>query len=505
LFNFFIIEKFFLIFLLQMSRKRSETPVEGSPIISPTLDQDTPNAGDKSSASNAAQKAARLAQIEEEILDAQILKREAELDVLRLESARASERADVLRAAPPLHSDPSDLNRRSSDKNSSHPEKSSAIIKETEKRLVQNLLADSAPKTSITWLQELAVYIDYGGKQSPWDFLHPTRRRAFDRFLSTTSHKKTICDHYYKDLVYDSSSECSFLNDYTRFIISENRLKPSDYLKSCAMAPCSTFDATKIRNYIDNMCVTITMFDDLRPSLAVHALVEGLQPYSFRNFVTSSYKEIYSGTWDHALEVIIEAYEDTEDFERKKSKGFDAIGRPAKNRAGNDKTRSNEAAATPSRLKQKPVNDLIADKTGKSDDTKGPYCNNCKTKGHTIANCEHDCTRCVPPCGERPNKCPVFLRARDTLSPKPLERGKQLERAYKTNNARASSASGSSKKGSSQVPHISSQISSPKSYAGCRPAKRVSWSTPLTTTAMIPGPSSPDNLLIDFGCNGNFL
>ena len=80
-----------------------------------------------------------------------------------------------------------------------------------------------------------------------------------------------------------------------------------------------------------------------------------------------------------------------------------------------------------------------------------------------------------------------------------------MTRAYKSNNSRAASAPfSSSRKGTPKVVPSPSPLPQPLNLPGRRVSSLMPpLTTPTVTTPL--GPASPDDVIIDFGCNGNFL
>ena len=115
---------------------------------------------------------------------------------------------------------------------------------------------------------KIVEYVNYGGLEHPWNFLHPRRKSVFDDFLSDTYHNTALCETLYKDAVYTKSSECVFIKDYTKFIIDKNAILPGDYLSECTMERSSS----KIRDYLGNMRLTIDKFNYMGLSNAVFNL-----------------------------------------------------------------------------------------------------------------------------------------------------------------------------------------------------------------------------------------
>ena len=183
----------------------------------------------------------------------------------------------------------------------------------------------------MAWLQKIVKYVNYGGLEYPWNFLHPRRKSVFDDFLSDTYHNTALCETLYKDAVYTKSSECLFIKDYTKFIIDENAILPGDYLSECAMERSSSFDGSKIRDYLGDMRLKIDMFDGmgLSNAVAVKKLVQGLQPWAFRDFIISDHPEIYSCRWGTAVDIITSAYKIEQYMERKRAQGYGSLGRAA--------------------------------------------------------------------------------------------------------------------------------------------------------------------------------
>ena len=159
---------------------------------------------------------------------------------------------------------------------------------------MKNLLQVSAPGASFLWVQKLTEYINYGGSAFPWHFLHPRRKSAFDDFLSDKEASPTTCEVFYNTNAYTKASECLFLADYKQFIIDENAINTGDYLAECAMERSGIFDGTKIRDYLGQMRLTVDMFDGmgLSNATAVKRLVQGLQPWAFRDFILKDHPEI---------------------------------------------------------------------------------------------------------------------------------------------------------------------------------------------------------------------
>ena len=384
-------------------------------------------------------------------------------------------------------------------------DRSSTIIKECEKELVKNLLQVSAPGPSFLWVQKLTEYINYGGSAFPWNFLHPRRKNAFEDFLSDKEASPTTCEVFYNTNVYTRASECLFLADYKQFIIDENAINPGDYLAECAMDRSGIFDGTKIRDYLGQMRLTVDMFDGmgLSNATAVKRLVQGLQPWAFRDFILKDHPEIYSCRWGTAVDIITKAFRIEQDMERKRAQGYGSLGRAAP-KAGvvrfSETARQPEVGSrkTGDGVSSSPSPSPKSRHTNIKPDEKPMRCTNCQAQGHTVSQCDLACTRCVPSCGQRPSRCPVYLRHRDVLSSRNVEREKQMSRAYKSNNSRASSLA-SSKVFPSSIP-----LSPLHNHSG----RRASSSIPPPTTTRettAPGPPSPDDLIIDFGCNGNFF
>jgi len=470
------------------------------------------------------QQIAERARLEAELYQQDLIHKAAALEIIRLENQRSQEKiaflsndSNFVHSSGPPVGDPNAASGPSagSASNATSNERSANIIKECEKDLLKSLLKVSAPKPSFFWLQKLSDYVNYGGREYPWNFLHPRRKKEFDKFLSAKHGVSTTCEDAYNTAVYSKASECPFIKDYSDFIIKENNLNPGQYLKECAMERSSVFDGSKIKDYLNEMELTIDMFDGkgISNATAVKSLVQGLQPWAFRDFIIEDHPEIYSSRWVTAVEIITEACNIEQDIERKRNQGYGFTSKSAH-------TKVVKPAGGVKKDKPRPLEDVDQKPTGKADlDARSPdktgkpspkpdgkqiRCTNCKTIGHTVSQCEYECTRCDPPCGQRPARCPVYLKHRDILSSRVHEREKELTRAYKSNNGRASASSSSSRK-SSQVGHKNLSPPKTKSPSGHRSTQRVTWKIPLTTTAMAPGPPLPDDLLIDFGCNGNFI
>ena len=443
-----------------------------------------------------------------------------ELELQKEKNHRTRQELQLLRAAPVSKTTiPSGEKKSEEDDDSDGSIKSGAIalarsttiIKYRERDLLAHTLDDSDPKPSFEWLKRITVYINHGGRQNALGFLSPERLIAFNDFLEDSTGETTNCDVRYETMVYTKASDCPFIQDYISFIVEENDLKPSDYLDHCAMAPTNVFNAPKIKNYILNMRVTISMFDHLRvkPSLQIKKLVAGLQPFTFRNFIVREYKDIFSGSWADAVESITEAYKTEQLQVRNAARGFGSISRTVQKTP--DKPSPDKGGNRPHdkdgnfRGKKQVDKEISHDKSGKSDGRSGLRCGNCKGNDHTIAQCEYECTRCVPSCGEKPSKCPVYLKYRAVLSSSKDEREKQITRAYKSNNAQSSVSSTSAKRAAPKVHHKFKSAISSNTFSGIRPKRRVSWATTPAEAITTSCQSSPDELLIDFGCNGNFL
>jgi hypothetical protein len=126
-------------------------------------------------------------------------------------------------------------------------------------------------------------------------------------------------------------------------------------------------------------------------------------------------------------------------------------------------------------------------------------CSNCHSLGHNAGQCDKHCTRCSPSCGELPRKCPVFLKNKSSFSANREERSKQMKKIYKASNAENKAPIAKPEK---KVYHSCSFLTLPNVKSGSRPKRKAMMKPPAAKMSSIP---PPDNTLIDFGCNGNFI
>ena len=473
------------------SRSRIADMVDDSPIENFTIPI---SAG--SGSGLFASPAEELDDIAQKMVQAELLAKRAALDLLNAQNERTLREIERLQKTTPTplsggsrekdSDDESELGKSLSLDFGTHG-KSTTIIKELEKRLLSNTLDDSTPKISFLWLKNISVYLNHGGDQFPWNFLSPSRCMAFEDFLSTHTHDST-CLERYSGVPYSSASDCKFIKEYIRFVVDENDLDSSDLLDHCAMEPNSVFSAPSIKNYIVDMRVTIKMFEHMKilSSLQIKKLVNGLQPFAFRNFIIKEYKEIFSGSWLDAVASITEAYKTEQNMARKSARGFGIISRTIPKVSDKGETNKNGFQNRGGGEGNGKRNDVASqDKTGKADGKFNPPCRNCKSTTHLIGQCDRECTSCRPSCGMRPSKCPVYLKNRPVFSSTNDDRDRRIARLYKSNNARAADSTGAKKSGKPKVSHNFTALPITNSSSGVRRKKKVSWMIPLTEARTI--------------------
>ena len=139
------------------------------------------------------EQAATRARLDQEYIQQDLLQREMALEILRLRNQRAQAEIAFLRKHPTFVPPASSSNLTNgaaspatSAVDASVPiTRSSTIIKECEKALVQNLLTVSAPKQSFLWLQKIVEYINYAyvWPRAPVEFFASSAQERLRRFF----------------------------------------------------------------------------------------------------------------------------------------------------------------------------------------------------------------------------------------------------------------------------------------------------------------------------------